>query len=57
MYTLEVIEIYHQRLPARRAQVTVVPALVRERPLSLPNAVGRLWYEHHVPAGRDLQRG
>lgn len=45
MYTLEVIDIYQQPLLATRADVTVVPALVREHPLPLRRIVGHLCEE------------
>lgn len=42
LYTLEVVDIYQQPRVAGRAQVTMVPTLVRERPLPPRKIVGQL---------------
>jgi circadian clock protein KaiB len=55
-YTLEVIDIYQQPLLARRAEITVAPTLVRERPLPLRRMVRHLCDES-ILAELDLQRG
>lgn len=56
LYILEVIDIYQQPLLATGAEVTVVPTLVRERPLPVRKIVGHLC-EKSILAGLNRKGG